>query len=100
MWNHVGIQNVVNVGSGIENGIVLVDGKLQQHGSILQIFIDGKLGIDRIKMCTQILRGDGRNASKHFVDIDLPFCCLNKTKALRNIALDKKVDILWGTTNW
>jgi len=51
-WNNVGIENVVNVGIGIENGIVPVDGKLQQHGSILQIFIDGKLGIDGFEIST------------------------------------------------
>ena len=88
MWNDVGIENVINIGA--VNGIVPVDGKLQQHGSILQFLVDGKLGVNEIKISTQIRVEDGRNAPKHFMDIGLPFPCLQKTHTLWNIALGKK----------
>ncbi len=38
------------------------DGQLQQHGSILQLYVDRQFGIDGTKIRIQTLRGDGRNA--------------------------------------
>ena len=49
------------------NKIIVRDGYPQQHGSITQIFIVGKFGIDGIKVSIQTLGGDGRNDSQHLV---------------------------------
>lgn len=61
-------------------------GKLQH----CRTFVDGKLGINGIKINSQTLGGDERNAPQHFMNIGPQFPCSYKTHTIWDIASDQK----------
>ncbi len=62
------------------------DSKLQHSWT----FVGRKFGIGWTKMSNQPLRGDGRNALKHSMNVGQLYWWLYKTQMLQNTELDKK----------